>query len=346
MIRCLGLALFCVAPLLTSARAEEIASSEETALLSLASELEAARLVGDVEAIKRLTLADALSISESGGDPTHILADVEATARHLSEGKVSNPSTFVAERDVQIHSGGAVVTELVRVTGNRPQPPIRRSLFWVRDGESWKLAHMHASPYLRWESSIAAFEAADQQDQPRAGGVVFIGSSSIRRWESLANDFEGFPVLNRGFGGSQMIDSVLFAKRIVTPYSPAAVAIYEGDNDIGKGKSAERVFADFQSFVDSIQDELPETHVAFIAIKPSLKRWAQWPEIRRANQLIEEFAATHSHVDYLDIATPMLGEDGTPRDELFVSDGLHLTEQGYAIWADVIRPWVASFDYN
>ncbi len=324
---------------------QEIHADDAATLISLSTAFETARVSGDVESAKRLTIADARWIVESDKDASLILSDVEATSRRLSEGKGEPSDSFVAERNVEIFGDSAVVTELVRVTKG---PPIRRSAFWVHDAGThdagtWKIAHVHMSPYLRWESAISAFETADQKDPPKPGGVVFIGSSSIRRWESLANDFPEARVLNRGFGGSQMIDSVLFAKRIVTPYAPAAVAVYAGDNDIGKGKNADRVFGDFKNFVASIHDQLPDTKIAFIAIKPSLKRWDRWDEIRRANQLIQDFAANHSNVDYLDIATPMLGDDGMPRKELFVSDGLHLTEQGYAVWTEAIRPWVNTF---
>lgn len=317
-----------------------VSANESSELLSLSIEFESARVSGDVEAAKRLILPGAHWIKDLASETVLILPDIEAVSRQLSNGAVETDDSFVAERSVEIHGASAIVTELVRVTSKKPQPPLRRSIVWVREADGWKIAHIHMSPYLRWEAAIAEFEIADRQDPPKPGGVVFVGSSSVRRWETLKDDFPGVQVLNRGFGGSQMIDSVLAAKRIVTPYSPAAVVVYEGDNDIGKGKSAERVLDDFRNFVGAIHEELPEAKIGFIAIKPSLKRWAQWAEIERANQLIRQFAASQPHVSYLDIASPMLNAEGMPREELFVSDGLHLSEQGYAVWTEVIRPWV------
>ncbi len=192
----------------------------------------------------------------------------------------------------------------------------------------------------RWESDIAKFEAADKKRLPTPGGVLFIGSSSIRMWKTLAEDFPGTPVMNRGFGGSEVSDSLHFADRIVLPYKPRAILIYAGDNDIGHGKSAETVLADFQRFVAKVHAKLPETRIGFIAIKPSLKRWNLAGEMKRANALVEAYCAKDKRLAYHDIWTPMLGKDGKPRPELFLKDGLHMTREGYQVWTKVIRPFV------
>lgn len=318
---------------------------DETAHLdALCAAFESARSSGDVEAAKTLMVRDAKWVTEPLGKVSSILGDIEAVAKRKGQDQASDIESFVAERSVEIHDHAAVVTELLRVTAKSPEPPLRRSMFWVRQADGWKLAHVHTSTYLRWDADIRAFESSDATEPPEPGGVVFVGSSSIRRWGTLASDFPGVKVLNRGFGGSQMVDSVLFAKRIVTPYLPSAVVVYEGDNDIGNGKSAEQVFADFQNLVASIHGEVPDATIGFLAIKPSLKRWSSWMEIQRANKMVAEMAAEHPRVDYLDIATPMLGADGKPREELFASDGLHLNDRGYAVWRDVVGPWLATLD--
>lgn len=319
---------------------ETLLADDSTDLLTLSAKFESARVSGNVESAERLTAADANWITDASKDSSSILADIRSTAERAAKGQTVNSESFVADRTVQVSGDSAVVNELVRITSTPSQPPLRRSLYWARDQGGWKLVHAHVSPYLRWETSIAAFEEQDKETPPERRGVVFIGSSSIRRWDSLAKDFPGVAVINRGFGGSQMIDSVLCAKRVVTPYEPLAVVVYAGDNDLAKGKNAERVCTDFKNFVTTIQRELPGTKIGFIAIKPSLKRWNLWPEMVKANDQIKAFAAMHENIDFLDIATPMLGEEGTPIPELFVKDGLHLTDRGYAIWTNVIRPWV------
>ena len=188
----------------------------------------------------------------------------------------------------------------------------------------------------RWEKDIAAFEAADRKNPPPGNGVLFIGSSSIRNWKSLAADFPGLKVLNRGFGGSKIQDSIHFFDRIVKPYEPSVIVFYAGDNDINGGHTPKQVYENFKIFAGLVETHLPATRLVFIAIKPSLKRWNLASEMRKANTKIRHYAWFHRRVNYADIWKQMLGNDGKPRHELFVKDGLHLTEEGYRIWTQVV----------
>ena len=190
----------------------------------------------------------------------------------------------------------------------------------------------------RWEETIRQFEQSDREKFPEPGVIVFIGSSSIRAWETLQEDLAPLKVLNRGFGGSEIRNSVKYAPRIVIPCKPSRVLLYAGDNDIAGGKSAETVLADFKEFTGVIHAALPEVPVYFISIKPSLARWKLWPEMKRANRLVEKYCAETPEVEYLDVASAMLGEDGTPRKDIFVEDGLHLNAAGYKIWTAIIKP--------
>ena len=190
-----------------------------------------------------------------------------------------------------------------------------------------------------WEWAIAAYEEADQQAPPEPGAILFTGSSSIRLWGSLEEDMAPLRVLNRGFGGAHIDHVSHYFERIVLPYRPRAVILYAGDNDLAEGsdKTPAAVFADFRHFVGLVHSAFPQTPVYFIAIKPSLSRWDRWPVMRSVNQQIEAWVAQTPGVEYLDIATPMLGASGEPRDELFAFDGLHLSGEGYRVWTDVIR---------
>lgn len=192
----------------------------------------------------------------------------------------------------------------------------------------------------RWEAIIQKFEAQDQDRPPEPGGVVFIGSSSIAGWKTLKADFAPMNVIRRGFGGSQVIDSVIYADRIVIPYRPRAVVLYAGDNDIAAGKTPEQVFKDFKKFVKKVHAALPETRICFICIKPSIKRWHLWDKMKEANSLVEKFARENDLVEYIDIATPGIGQDGKPRPEIFVKDGLHLNADGYKLWTAVVKPYL------
>jgi lysophospholipase L1-like esterase len=194
--------------------------------------------------------------------------------------------------------------------------------------------------HARWEPEIKAFEAADRTNPPPAGGIVFVGSSSIRLWKDLADDFKGLPVINRGFGGSQISDCVFYAARIVLPYRPRQVVLYAGDNDLAAGCSPEKLFEDFQAFVRKVHDALPETQIVFVSIKPSPSRWKLAQQMRTANRLIADFIRTDPRLSFVDVFTPMLDIEGNPRAELYVADKLHMNRQGYAIWASRIQPYL------
>ncbi|MCZ6640447.1 MAG: SGNH/GDSL hydrolase family protein [Gammaproteobacteria bacterium] len=198
----------------------------------------------------------------------------------------------------------------------------------------------YAEQASRWEAAIAKFEARDVLVPPAPGQILFVGSSSVRFWLTLEHDMTGLPVLNRGFGGSQFSDLIDFTPRIVLPYRPSVIAVYEGDNDIAAGKTSDRVVADFNSFVAMVRAELPNTRICFIAIKPSLSRAAMWPEMSLANAQIAAIAENDPTLCYLDVAGPMLDESGDAKPELFVEDGLHMNADGYRIWTEVVRPQV------
>lgn len=183
-----------------------------------------------------------------------------------------------------------------------------------------------------FEDEIQRFEASDKTHPPVPGSVLFVGSSSIRLWETLAADIPDYTTLNRGFGGSQIADSVRLVDRIVTPYKPKAIVFFAGTNDIASGKSAETVAADYRAFVEKVRSELPDVPIAYISISPAPSRWSKIGEMRRANALIRAYSEATPGLRFIDTATLMLNRIGGPRPELYVRDNLHLNAQGYAIW--------------
>lgn len=193
------------------------------------------------------------------------------------------------------------------------------------------------NPFARWEPVIAKFEEGDNATPPRAGGVLFVGSSSIRLW-NLEKSFPGMQAVNRGFGGSEVADSVHFFERIIVPHKPRVIVLYAGDNDLSKGKTPCRVHGDVIEFLGKVEQHLPETRVVFIAVKPSIRRWEMVHKVRAVNALVNATAVDNERLAFVDVDAPMLGTDGRPRQELFVQDGLHLSEAGYKVWAELVRP--------
>jgi len=196
-----------------------------------------------------------------------------------------------------------------------------------------------ASDPERWEPAMQAFEESDKANPPAKGAIVFIGSSSIRRWD-LKKWFPDVDAINRGFGGSVIADSIRYFDRIVTPLKPKTIVLYAGDNDIGRGLTAQEVFTDYKRFVAKAHASLPKAKIVFIAIKPSIRRKTMLMTVSGANNLIREYTLTDGRLEFADIATPMLGDDEVPPADLFVEDGLHLSAKGEAMWTKVLRPYL------
>lgn len=193
-----------------------------------------------------------------------------------------------------------------------------------------------ADPH-RFDDAIEAFETSDREDPPGTGMVLFLGSSSIRRWDT-ASAFAGIESINRGFGGSQTSDCLFFFNRIVTPYQPSVIVFYEGDNDINAGKSKQQVLKDFNRFAKLVRRKSKGTKIVYIPIKPSIKREALWPEMLAVNERIRQMSIRRKDLYYADTATPMLETGMPPSEDLFADDGLHLSDKGNALWASVVRP--------
>jgi len=198
-----------------------------------------------------------------------------------------------------------------------------------------------AAEFIEWQSEIAVFAAIDRLTPPPADAVLFVGSSSIRLWHTLAADFPELPTINRGFGGSEIADSAYFAEQLVAPYRPRAIVMYAGGNDLADGKSPEQVRDAFGAFVTQARRWAGEVPLAYLSIKPNLSRRQQLPQIRQANALISA-CADQRGVDYLDIHASMLGADGEADPRWFDDDGLHLNAEGYALWTGAVRNWLAT----
>jgi lysophospholipase L1-like esterase len=197
-----------------------------------------------------------------------------------------------------------------------------------------------SSPTDKWEGEIKKFEESDRQNPPPTGAALFIGSSTIRLWQSLAEDFPGTKVINRGFGGSELADSTFYADRIVMVYKPRIIVLYAGDNDLAAGKTPQQVFEDYKAFVSRVHQHLPATTIAFISIKPSPARASLLQNMKEANKLINAYASHDKKLKYIDVFTPMLDKAGNPRPELFGPDKLHMNKEGYILWKSVVAPYI------
>lgn len=235
--------------------------------------------------------------------------------------------------------GGVTLLALLAVVALPGLPSSRLAAQAASAGTTQRAAAANQNDQERWESTIKKFEDTDKVTPPPQNAIVFIGASSIVRW-NLPDSFPelGPKAINRGFGGSLAADSTRYAERIVIPYKPRIVVFYAGDNDVEANHTPEQIAGDFTAFERKVHATLPATQIIFVSIKPSIRRWPWIEQIKSANALVRQYCATHSHLTFVDIVPQMIGADGKPRKELLVEDGLHMTPAGYTIWNDALRP--------
>lgn len=204
----------------------------------------------------------------------------------------------------------------------------------------------------RFESAIEEFEAQDAESFPPKGAILAIGSSSMRGWHGTIQEDLGFEevlgedrlhIIPRGFGGSMISDVIHYADRIVLPYEPKAILLYEGDNDVYSGIQPERIAARYIEFFEIVHEELPETRIFVLSVKPSPARWNVWPEMQETNALLKAICEEDERLVFIDVSTPMLDEDSQTVDELYLSDGVHMTRAGYEVWTDAVRNVLAQY---
>ena len=228
--------------------------------------------------------------------------------------------------------------------GDSRDPQYGPTAKWPERCEEWlrfnKWITPEAREFSRWENEVAAMEAADRTNPPPKNATLFIGSSTIRLWKTLAQDFPGVPVINRGFGGTEIVDATHFAARLIFPHAPKTIFLRAGGNDLNAGKTPEQVFAEFKEFVAAIQAKLPETKIVFMSLSPSLARWSQAQREKKLNELVAAFVQGNPRLKYLESYDLPLSADGKPRAEVFVGDKLHFNAEGYKLLTERVRPLV------
>ena len=203
-------------------------------------------------------------------------------------------------------------------------------------------ATMFAQKPPAYWNDIQAFKKQDSAQAPPVSPILFVGSSSFTRWTNVQAAFPGYPILNRGFGGSVLTDVIRYAYDIILPYKPKQVVVYCGENDIASGKAtAEEVTNRFKTLFAIIRINLPETNIAFVSIKPSPSRAAVQTTVLAANQAIRAFIKKQKNAVFIDVYPAMLDAAGNMREELYVEDRLHMKPAGYEIWQRIIAPHLA-----
>jgi lysophospholipase L1-like esterase len=190
-------------------------------------------------------------------------------------------------------------------------------------------------------NEIQAFKKQDKKQMPPKNAILFVGSSSIRMWDQLEEMFPEQQVINRGFGGSTLLDLQRSLPDIVLPYEPKQIVIYAGENDIATGTvQAQEVLQRFKEVFQEIRQEIPQVPIVFVSIKPSPSRIEYKPIMKEANKLIRQYLEEEPKTAYVDVYSPMLLPNGKPRPDIFIQDSLHLNNKGYQIWQKQLSPYL------
>ena len=193
-----------------------------------------------------------------------------------------------------------------------------------------------------FEKDIKAFDQKDTLENVRPGSNLFTGSSTITMWRDIQNHFPNAYVINRGFGGSKFDDLLYYADRLITPYKPAKIFIYEGDNDIASGVGIEAVLQLAKQLREKIAKDLPGVPVVFISVKPSVSRWHLKDKYLELNKALKAYSKKAKHTEFADLWSPMIDENGEVYKHIFLQDNLHMNAEGYKIWQKVLAPYLIS----
>jgi lysophospholipase L1-like esterase len=192
-----------------------------------------------------------------------------------------------------------------------------------------------------WESSIQELEARDQQESYPDDAILFVGSSSIRLWSTIATDMAPYVPIQRGYGGARFTDMIHFTERLVAPHQVQAVVCFVANDiagDPARDISPKEVLKVFRYFVRQVRDIHPNVPIFQIAITPTPSRWAHYSRIAEANELMKEYCEKTDNLFFINTVPAYLDVQGQPRPELFVKDMLHLNRAGYDLWRDQIKP--------
>lgn len=203
------------------------------------------------------------------------------------------------------------------------------------------MANAFSQEYYRFWDDVQTIKKFDKIYKPNDNPIVFVGSSSLRLWNDVEQVFARCNVLNRGLGGTVINDIIYYADILIFDYQPRQVVIYVGENDLGDGTTpADTIFARTQKLFYIIREKLPDVPIAYISIKPSPGRDYARDILIKTNELVRAYISTQENIEYVDVFKPMINKDGSYRTELFISDKIHMTPEGYRIWEEVLEPYL------
>ncbi len=211
-------------------------------------------------------------------------------------------------------------------------------LFLDNDKIEYDLSnYFNMSRINRFDREIERFLISDIENFPEKGQILFTGSSSIRIWKSLDSDMSGLKTIRRGFGGATIPESIYYIDEIIFPYEPSKIVFYCGEND-HYVNSPYKIYESFQIIEKLIHKRLPETELYFVSVKPSIAREQMWKEMSITNRIIKKYTELTPKTHFIDVSSAMFNDDFSIKNDIFISDKLHMNSKGYEIWTAIIKP--------
>jgi hypothetical protein len=210
-------------------------------------------------------------------------------------------------------------------------------------GQAIEVKSVDFTPWLqdikRWEPEIRKFEELDRKQKDPEGAILFVGSSSIRMWDTMAKDMDPYPVIRRGYGGAKFSDVAYYAKRIILPHQFRALVLFVGNDVSGSAndKTPGEVAACFRHIVDVVREKHPEVPILCLDVRPTISRWKVWPQIQAANKALSDVCDQDPHAFFVATSKDHLDKNGQPQESLLRGDKLHLSRAGYDLWTKQIK---------
>jgi lysophospholipase L1-like esterase len=198
--------------------------------------------------------------------------------------------------------------------------------------------------FAAWEKEMAAFKKMDEENPPQAGLTLFVGSSTFTVWKSMQEDMPDIPLINRGFGGSQVTDLIEHFDTVIAPYNPKQIVIYEGDNDLASSKTPELVLSNYKKLLERIREQYAQVPVTVVSVKPSEARRDVIGKMNELNQKLNVWASLTENLYYLNTFDITVNGEGKPIPEYYQKDNLHLNQAGYKAWARKIAEHIKKVD--
>ena len=175
-----------------------------------------------------------------------------------------------------------------------------------------------------------------EENKKMEAPIIFYGSSTIRLWKSLNEDFKDVDVINLGFGGAYIDSLSKNFNLLINFLNPKAIVIYLGGNDLNLSLSPEEVIFKIKKFVEKINEKYPNTNIGYITIKPSVERKNKLSDIKKINKGVKLIANNFPNLVYIDVYNKLL-DKGKVTSKFLLQDGLHLNKEGYKVLTRAVK---------